>query len=80
MADFMSELIKLLKEYKPETINECIIVHLDKETEQVQSISPLVKARSMDELFTKLSNTRDAIQGFLNELVNKKLIDNGQGN
>lgn len=78
--DKMTELIRLLEKWNLETLNCCVIVHMDKETKRVKSISPLLQATTVKEIYTQLSETRDAIQGFLNDLISKNLVDNGQGN
>lgn len=70
------ELIDVLTRWDPERLNACIILHFDKETKRLQSISPMLNVTSIQELFNQLSDARDAIQGFLNDLMNKNLIHN----
>lgn len=76
----MEKIIKALNEFSPDSLNGAVIIHMDKKTKEIKSISPLLSASSIDELYNQLSDTRDAIQHFLNDLVNKGLHKNGQSN
>ncbi len=75
----MKELIRILKEMNPDTLNMCVIMHFDKETKELKSISPVVQATSIDELYNQLYSTREAISHFLNDLIDKGLKKGGQG-
>jgi hypothetical protein len=72
----LQKLIKVLEEFAPDTANGCVIFHMHKETKQIKSISPLVQVTSIEELYNQLSQCRDAIHHFLNDLVNKGLHKN----
>lgn len=74
--DKTRQLIKLLQEFKTETINGAVIFHMNKQTRQVESISPLLQFESTQDMFNQLSRVRDTIQHFLNELVDKGLCHN----
>lgn len=78
--DTLTQLIKILGEFKPETLNGAVILHLDKDTKQLKSISPLCPVESVDELYRMLSDARDGIQSFLNDLVDKGIKKGGQSN
>jgi hypothetical protein len=69
-------LIKAIQETFPETLNGAVIFHLDKETKNLKSITPICPVESVQELYIQLSNCRDAIHHFLNDLVNKGLAKN----
>lgn len=76
----MEELLKVLRDMYPETVNGCVILHFEGDGKTLKSISPMLPADSIEVIFNSLSQTRDAIQGFLNDLLNKGLVSNNQIN
>lgn len=72
----LKELIWLLQRWDESKLNACIILHFNKETKRLETISPLLQVDSIQELFEQMLCARDAIQGFLDDLMNKKLVKN----
>lgn len=70
---------QLIKEIEKQGSDGAILYKL-KADGRVSTISPCVKATNIDEMYNQLSNVRDAIQQFLQELIDKKIKQNGQGN
>lgn len=76
----MNKLINVLNEMFPDTANEVIIIHSDPRTKEPKTMSPMVQATSIGELIQRLVGAREAIQHFINDLTDKQLKSNGQGN
>jgi hypothetical protein len=70
------EFLEALRKFNPDFLNGAVIFHMDKETKQVKSISPICPVNSVEELYMQLSHCRDGIQHFLNDLVDKGLAKN----
>jgi hypothetical protein len=70
------EMIDLLNKWDENSINAVVILHFDKETKLLKSISPMLQASSMEELYNQLSSAEKAIHAFLNDLINKGLHKN----
>lgn len=75
-----NQLVNALSEFNPEFLNGAVVFHMDKETKELKSISPVCPVSSVDELYKQLSQVRDGIQHFLNDLLNKGIYKNGQAN
>lgn len=78
--DKTEKLLKALSEYDDQWINAAIIIHMDKVTKEAKTITPIVPAANLKELYVTLSSCRDAIQNFLNEMLNKGLTEGGRNN
>lgn len=76
----MEKLIEVLKEMNPAYTNGCVILHFDKETGELKSISPMLPVQSIDGLYQGLSSAEKAIHQFLEDLINKGLYKKGQQN
>lgn len=70
------KLIEELNKFDESHRNGAVILHFDKETNELKSISPLLPVKSIDELYDSLKHAREAINHFLNDLVNKGLHKN----
>jgi hypothetical protein len=70
------DLLKAIQKFDERYLNGAVITHFDKETKLLKSISPMLPVQSISELYEQLRQTRDAIQHFLNDLVNKELYKN----
>lgn len=70
------ELIEVLTRWDESHINGCIILHFNKETKRLESISPMLQVGSIAELMEQMLHARDAIQGLLDDLMNKGLAKN----
>lgn len=76
----MEEIIKAINAHFPDTLNGAVLLHMDKETHEPKTISPLMPVENIEDLYMKLAGMRDAIQVFLNDMVNKGLFKQGRGN
>lgn len=76
--NLIKELNNVLDKANPGYINGCVCLHFDKQTKELKSISPMVPATSIEELFNQLQSAEKAIHHFLQELVNKGLHKGGQ--
>lgn len=65
---------QLIKEVKKTGNDGAVMYRL--EDGKVTHISPLVQAETVQELYNQLSDVRDAIADFLNELVDRGLPKN----
>jgi len=74
--ELLKELIRVLDKMNPEHINGCVILHFDKETKELKSISPMLNVTSIKELYGQLNQAKHAIHHFLNDLTNKGLHKN----
>lgn len=62
--------LSALQEFDPAYYNGAVVLHFDKQTERLHSISPMIPATSIQELYLKLHDARDAITNVLNDLIN----------
>jgi len=65
-----------LDEINPKHLNGCITLHFNKESKELESISPMLPATSIQELINQLQSARNAIDHLLKDLVDKNLPKN----
>lgn len=72
----VDELVTLLSTWHDDTDTAAVLLHCDKKTGKLKSISPLIKCSSIAELYDRLWEAKDAISLLLNDLIDKKLPKN----
>lgn len=84
MSDFNLEeqskksekVVKALTEFAPETLNGAVIFHLDKQTKEVKSFSPIMPADSIPEMYQQLAAVKVGIESLMSQLVKGALPNN----
>lgn len=72
----MADLIKVLQAWDKDRFQGCIILHFNKDTKKLESMSPMVQVDSVQQLFDTMLDARNCIQSFLDDLMNKGLAHN----
>lgn len=72
----MEELIERFDAMFPATVNGFIVLHFDKETRDLKSISPCVPVDNLGELIGKLGAVENAIHHLRDSLVNSTINPN----
>lgn len=71
-----SGLIKMLNEWDSEHQNGAILLHYDKISGVLKSISPVIPTDNLRDMIDKLIHARNAIDGFIKQLVDSQLSKN----
>lgn len=72
----LDAILQHLQLMNPEMINMAVLLHCDRGTKKLKSISPIIQAASVQELYNQLKDARNAIHAFLEDLVKKGLCEN----
>lgn len=70
------KLIGILAQWDTKFNNGAVLLHFDKETNELKSISPVLPVKSLEELVNSLQSARNAIDAFVKDVVDKQLPKN----
>lgn len=67
---------QLIKELKASGHDGAVLYKLDESRTSVTHITPMVQTDNLQGLYDQLSDVKNAIQAFLNDLIDKSLAKN----
>jgi len=67
--EFFDKMVALLDTFRSDTANGALIICHDKETGRVKSISPLLKAENVQDIYIRMSEIKHIIEVYLEDLV-----------